>query len=148
MQGVVKLTPREEVVAKRKKTTARKSARKKTTVAKTNILAGLKRAIEGRDGRTLANFYDGNAVLLIIDRDNPPSRPREIRGRAAIAAYHDDVCGRDMTHRVKSAVAEGARVAFIQDCLYPDGTKVCCATVAELGGGKITRQTVVQAWDG
>lgn len=39
-------------------------------------VAGLKRAIEGRDAKTLASFYHANAVLQIIDRENPPSRPR------------------------------------------------------------------------
>ena len=30
---------------------------------------------------------------------------------------------------------------------YPNGTRVFCAAVIELAGGKISRQTAVQAWD-
>src|SRR5258708_2890429 len=61
--------------------------------------AAIKQAIEGRDGRMLASFYADDAVVRVVDRDNPPSKPREISGRAAIVAYWDDVCGRAMTHK-------------------------------------------------
>jgi hypothetical protein len=41
----------------------------------------------------------------------------------------------------------GERLASTQACAYPDGTRVFCAAMIELAGGKITKQTVVQAWD-
>ena len=59
----------------------------------------LTRAIEGQDAQTLSAFYADDAALLVMDRDNPPSSPRTISGREAIAAYYDDVCGRAMTHK-------------------------------------------------
>ena len=108
--------------------------------------ASLKQAIEQRDGPMLASFYADDAVIRIIDRQNPPSRPREIRG-ADIASYWNDVCDRDMTHRVESTVAEGPTLALTESCAYPDGTRVFCASVMELAQGRITRQTIVQAWD-
>ena len=107
----------------------------------------LRRAIETRDGATLAGFYTDDAVLRIVDQMNPPSRPSEIKGRDAIAAYYDDVCGRTMTHRVDTAVADGDRLAFTQTCTYPDGKRVYCAATLELVGGRIARQTAIQAWD-
>ena len=109
--------------------------------------AALKRAIEGRDGTTLARFYADDAVLRIIDRNNPPSRPREVKGRSAISTFWDDICSRAMTHKVDTSIAEGDRLAFTQACTYPDGAKVFCAAMLELKGGKIAQQTVVQAWD-
>jgi hypothetical protein len=109
--------------------------------------ASLKQAIENRDGRSLANMYVEDAVLRIIDPTNPPRRPREIKGKTAIAAYWDDVCGRTMTHRVDNNVTEGDRLAFTQDCTYPDGGKVFCVAMLELRDGKIARQTAVQVWD-
>jgi len=109
--------------------------------------AEIKKAIESRDGKTLASFYGADAVLRIIDRNNPPSRPREVRGRNAISTFWDDICSRAMTHRVDVTIAEGDRLAFTQDCAYPDGTKVFCAALVDLRDGKIARQTVVQAWD-
>jgi SnoaL-like domain len=110
-------------------------------------ISDLRSAIEGRSARSLSAFYADDAVMKIIDRDNPPSRPREIKGRAAIAAYYDDVCSRAMTHKVESGVAEGDRLAFTQACSYPDGTRVFCSAMIELRGGKIARQTNLQAWD-
>ena len=109
--------------------------------------AAIKKAIEGRDGEMLASFYADDAVVRIIDRNNPPSKPHEIRGREAIAAFWGDICGRAMTLKVDATVAEGDRLAFTQACAYPDGTRVFCAAVLDLSGGRVVRQTVVQAWD-
>jgi ketosteroid isomerase-like protein len=110
-------------------------------------LATIRQATEGRDGNTLGALYAEDAVLQVIDQMNPPSHPKEIRGRAAIQAYFDDVCGRDMTHRVEDGIAAGDRISFTQRCAYPDGKAVVCATTLELAGGKISRQVAVQAWD-
>ncbi len=110
-------------------------------------IPALRRAIESRDGPALASFYTNDAVLRIIDQDNPPSRPLEIQGSDAIAAYYSDVCGRTMTHRVDAGIAEGDRLAFTQTCTYPDGKRVFCAATLELRQGKIARQVSIQAWD-
>jgi hypothetical protein len=110
-------------------------------------VSDLRRAIEGRSAQVLSDFYTDNAVMRIIDRDNPPSKPRELKGKAAIAAYYDDVCSRAMTHKVEAGIADGDRLAFTQACAYPDGTRVFCSAMLELEHGKIARQTNVQAWD-
>ena len=110
-------------------------------------IAALRRAIEGRDGAAMAGFYAPDAVLRIIDQMNPPSQPREIRGAEQIRAYYDDVCGRAMTHKVEFGVADQDRLAFTQACAYPDGKRVFCSATLELQGGRIVRQTAVQAWD-
>jgi hypothetical protein len=118
-------------------------------LAKTNGVTGaaIKRAIEERDGATLGGFYAEDALLRIIDRNNPPSRPREVRGKASIGWFWDDICSRAITHQVENTMTDGERMAFTQACDYPDGTKVFCSAVLELKAGKIVRQTVVQAWD-
>jgi hypothetical protein len=113
----------------------------------TLTIPNLSRAIECRDATSLIDFYADNAVMWIIDQDNPPSRPHELNGREAIAAYFTDVCGRAMTHKIEAGVMDGDRIAFTQRCAYPDGTAVFCATTLELVGGRIARQTTVQAWD-
>jgi SnoaL-like domain len=113
----------------------------------TLTVPALRQAIETRDGRTLAGFYADDATMRIIDQENPPSRPQEIKGRAAIAAYYDDVCGRTMTHRLDSGIREGDRLAFTLTCTYPDGNRVFCSSNLELVGGKIVRQVSIQAWD-
>jgi hypothetical protein len=125
-----------------------KSKSKSKPKSKAVTVAALKRAIEGRKGSALAGFYADDAVLHVIDRDNPPSKPNSIEGKSAITSYFADVCGRDMTHKVEAGVAVGNRLAFTQSCAYPDGTKVFCSAMIDLKGGKIARQVVVQAWDG
>ncbi len=109
--------------------------------------AAIKRAIEGRDEPTLTSFYADDAILRIVDRNNPPSRPHEVKGRSAISAFWDDICSRAMTHKIETTIAEGDRLAFTQACAYPDGAKVFCVAMIELRDGKIAHQTVVQAWD-
>ena len=117
--------------------------------AKSNGVTGaaIKQAIEGRDGEMLASFYADDAVVQVIDRNNPPSKPRVVKGKAAIGTFWDDICSRAMTHSVETSIAEGDRLAFTQACAYPDGAKVFCVAMLELNQGKIARQTVVQAWD-
>jgi hypothetical protein len=107
----------------------------------------LRAAIEGRNAAHLIALYADDAVMRIIDRDNPPSRPRELKGRAAIAAFYDDICSRAMTHTLEAGVSDGHRLAFTQACAYPDGMRVFCSAMIETAGGKIARQTNVQAWD-
>jgi ketosteroid isomerase-like protein len=107
----------------------------------------IKKAIEGRDGRLLASFYADDAVLHVIDRNNPPSRPRVIRGRAAIAGFWDDICSRTMTHHVDADLKEGPKLAFSQECAYPDGTRVYCIHMLDVKDDRIVRQVAVQAWD-
>ncbi len=109
--------------------------------------AAIKRAIEGRDGRMLASFYTDDALVRVIDHNNPPSRPRQIEGRQGVATFWDDICSRAMTHKVDITLADGQRLAFTQDCTYPDGARVFCVAVLELRDGRIARQVMVQAWD-
>jgi len=141
-------------MAKAKRKSAKRSARKSRSKSKSRAkpksvtVAALKRAVEGRDARALAEMYADNAVMLVIDHDNPPSNPRRLTGKAAIAGYFGDVCGRDMTHMIENGIAAGNRLAFTQSCTYPDGTKVFCSAMLDLKSGKIAQQTVVQAWDG
>jgi ketosteroid isomerase-like protein len=144
------------VMAKAKRKSARGSARKSRPKSKSKskaksklvTVAALKRAVEGRDAKALADMYADDAVMLVIDHDNPPSKPRRLTGKAAISSYFGDVCGRDMAHLIENAIAAGNRLAFTQSCTYPDGTKVFCSAMLDLKGGKIAQQTVIQAWDG
>jgi hypothetical protein len=109
--------------------------------------AAIKQAIENRDGWMLASFYADSATLRIVDRNNPPSKPREVTGKEAISAYWQDVCSRAITHTVEATVADNNRLAFTQVCAYPDGAKVYCQAMLELTEGKIARQVMIQAWD-
>ncbi|MGQ0485975.1 MAG: nuclear transport factor 2 family protein [Hyphomicrobiales bacterium] len=116
-----------------------------TTVNPT--IAGLRRAVETRDAKTLKSFYSGDATMTIIDSDNPPNKPRTLKGAKEIGAFLDDVCSRDMTHTLNDGVIDGGHLAYVEACRYPDGTRVVASNTAELGTHGIKRQTVVQAWD-
>ena len=118
-----------------------------STLNQTASVAALKRAIEGRDANALIALYSDDAMVRIIDHDNPPGNPRELKGKQAIAAYYEDLCGRAMSHHIDSALATDDALSFTQTCTYPDGAKVFCAAMLDLKDGKITRQTAVQAWD-
>ena len=111
-------------------------------------IAALSKAIEGRDSKRLREFYAEDAVMTIIDSDNPPSKPRVIKGAKEIGQFLEDVYSRDMTHTVESGIVEGNKLAFIQGCQYGDGGKVIASSIAELRPKGIVRQTTVQAWDG
>ena len=107
----------------------------------------LRRGIEERDTATLLGLYAQDAELRVVDRNDPPSNPKIIRGREAIGAYFADVCGRDMTHKIERLVVGENNAAFVQDCRYPGGARVRCIAVLDLKDGLITRQSGVQAWD-
>ena len=113
----------------------------------TTGLEGLRTAIEARDADGVVAWYAEDATLTILDRDHPPAAPAVYRGLDAIRVYYQDICGRNIHHEVRDAVATPDGLAFTQHCAYPDGAAVLCATVARTRGGKIYSQTAVQVWD-
>ena len=110
-------------------------------------IAAIRQAIETSDAKSLKALYAQDAVLTIIDTDNPPSKPRTIRGAKDIGAFLDDVYSRDMKHTLDYGVADGNHLAFVEGCSYADGTRVITSTTAELGADGIVKQTIVQARD-
>jgi hypothetical protein len=117
------------------------------TTSATFDLAALRRAIEDRDAAAQVALYAPDAEVRLVDRIATPGRPRVLRGRDEIAGWIEDVCGREMTHRVEREVSGDGRAAFAEACGYPDGTNVLCMTVLELRDGLIASQLAIQAWD-
>ncbi len=107
----------------------------------------LQHAIETRDAAGVLAWYTDDAVVTLVDRDHPPAAPQVFTGSAEIGTYYTDICGRNIEHTVDGMVVDAAGLAYLQRCRYPDGAQVTCATVALLTGGRISRQTIVQAWD-
>lgn len=110
-------------------------------------VATVRRAIERGDESALVGFYTDDAELHIVDHTHPPSKQEILAGKAAIADYYHDVCGRAMTHQVEDAVGGTDGLAFTEACQYPDGVRVLSANLLTLKDGKIARHTLVQAWD-
>jgi hypothetical protein len=113
----------------------------------TTQIHSLSHSIESRDADGILSWYDPNAVLTVLDRDHPPAAPLVFTGADEIGAYYRDVCGRNIQHDVRDAVATGDGLAYTQHCRYPDGARVICVTVATLRDEKIHTQTAVQVWD-
>ena len=117
------------------------------TSSATFDLARFCAAAEGRNADTQVSMYALDAVVTIADRINQPGAPQVLHGRDEIGGWLQDVCAREMTHRVQHSVGDATGAAFSEACRYPDGTNVLCATVLHLADGQIVDQTVVQAWD-
>ena len=111
-------------------------------------LDALGRSVEERDASARLAHYADDAVVEVVDTEHPPSDPLRFSGREEIRGYIEDVAARDMTHSVRNAFAAGDSAAMWVDCRYPDGSRVRCAGVLALRGGRIVREEVVQAWDG
>jgi hypothetical protein len=109
----------------------------------------LRRGIEMRDATAMRGLYAENAAMTLVDQRDQPSHPHEITGAAAIGAYLDEVCSRDMEHHLDQVVvsADGTHAAYLEQCRYPDGTRVLATSMLDLRNGRITAQTSVQAWD-
>ena len=105
------------------------------------------RAGEERDAATQLSMYAPDATVTLVDKISQPGSPRVLHTPEAIKSWLDDLYGRDMTHKVRHRVLDDTGAAYSVACRYPDGTKVLCATVIELDGDRIVRQTVVQVWD-
>ena len=118
-----------------------------SATASTFDLAALTDAIERSDVAGQLALYAPDAEVRLVDRITTPGSPRVLHGRDEIAGWIEDVCSRDMTHRVDQQVVGEGRAAFAESCRYPDGTNVLCMTVLDVEGGRIVRQLAIQAWD-
>jgi hypothetical protein len=110
-------------------------------------LARFARAAEERDAATQLSMYGSDATVTIVDKITQPGSPRVLRTHDEIKDWLEDLCGRDMTHKVSHRVGSDDGAAFTLTCRYPDGTQVLCASVIKLNSGQVSDQTVVQVWD-
>ncbi|MBM7091854.1 nuclear transport factor 2 family protein [Streptomyces sp. NPDC012461] len=107
----------------------------------------LRRGIEADNAEVLLSLYADDAELRIVDHTAQPSHPKVLRGRDEIAAMLDDVYSRDMTHKLEQCVVQGDHAAYSESCRYPDGVRVLSESMLSLRDGRITGQTLIQAWD-
>ncbi|MDX2933855.1 nuclear transport factor 2 family protein [Streptomyces ipomoeae] len=107
----------------------------------------LRRATEEADAATLLSLYADDAEMRVVDRNTRPSHPKVMHGRAEIGEMLEDVCGREMTHKLERCVVQGDQLAYTESCEYPDGVRVLASSMITLREGKIVDQTLIQAWD-
>lgn len=116
--------------------------------ATTFDIDAIRKGQEEHDLESLLSTYAADAEVSVVDANNPPSRPRTLRGREEIAAFWSDIMGRGLTHKVERLFAADDQAACRVVCQYPDGSRVLCSSICDLEGGKIAREVIVQAWDG
>jgi hypothetical protein len=111
-------------------------------------LAAFKRAVEsGWDIGALLPLYHEDAEYVTVDKNNPPSSPRVLRGRAAIGEYLKEAASHGVISHIELPVVSDERAAVAFNCRYPNGTRVLCNSILQLEDSLIVRQTDVQAWD-
>ncbi len=103
------------------------------TTQTTIDLEALRRAVEERDAAGMLALYADDAEVRLADRDDTPGNPRVLSGKDEIRAFVEDVCARDMTHRVEHAVADGGPTSCArQRCRSATGSS-CARSVSRLG---------------
>jgi hypothetical protein len=111
-------------------------------------VATLQRGHSERDAELLIDLYADDAEVVVIDQKHPPSRPLVLEGREAILAFLHELCDSDIHLDVGDVVLGDDRVALHVAWWYPDGTQALSSEVLELDeGGRIQRETIVQAFD-
>lgn len=117
-------------------------------VTATNLdLDAIRKGQEDHDTEALMSTYADDAEVSVVDANNPPSRPRTLRGKDEIAAFWSDILGRGLVHKVERLFAADDQAACRVLCEYPNGSRVLCSSTCDLEGGKIAREVIVQAWD-
>jgi hypothetical protein len=112
-----------------------------------SVLEAIRSGYERRDAKLLASVYAEDAQYTIVNRNNPPSRPLVLRGRDAVRRMFEDLCAREMTHRIERRVIGADSIAFSNHCQYPDGCKVVALNIATLRDGRIAAELSADCWD-
>ena len=110
-------------------------------------LALIREGFHERDAEKIARAYAENAVCTIVNRNNPPSRPMVLRGRAALLEVLRDVMAREMTHEVTHTMVGEGECAWRLECAYPDGCRLVGLYISSLEDGLVVSEFSVDCWD-
>jgi ketosteroid isomerase-like protein len=111
------------------------------------VLEALRRGYQSRDAALLASVYTDAAEFTICNRNNPPTKRLVLRGREAVRRMFDDLCAREMTHRMAHMTIGSGSIAFSTHCEYPDGCRVVALNIATVKEGRIVSEISVDCWD-
>lgn len=107
-------------------------------------LEKLKQAFENKDADGLAAMYADDFEQTEMDDVTPPNAPRK---RTKQEVY--EIIKRNQNSQVKfsldNLVPGKDRAAYTITCHLPDGVKVVGNSIVEIRGGKIVKETVIQA---
>ena len=82
------------------------------------VLEALRSGYRDRDAAKVTRAYAEDAECTIVNRNNPPSKPLVLRGRAAVERMVADICSREMTNEIAAVVVGEAR-SLSRQCRYP-----------------------------
>ena len=97
----------------------------------------LTHALEQNEPDILTALYADDAERVVVNPVRPP----------ALIAFWRDVYSRQMAHRVGERVVGPERIAFVVECVYPDGYNILSAMTLDLWDGRIVRHLTIRAWD-
>ena len=126
-----------------------KDAKRGTSTASSPeaLIEMLREGYRSRDPALVASAYAENVESTIVNRNNPPSRPMVLRGRAAVEEMIRDICSREMTHDITQASIGEGSMAYRVECRYPDGCRVEAIYLSTLSGGRIVSEFSIDCWD-
>ncbi len=111
------------------------------------LLDALRSGYRDRDVQKVMSAYAEDVECTVVNRNNPPSRPLVLRGRAALRRMIEDICSREMTHGIRDVVAGEGSLAYRVECRYPDGCNVVGLYMATIEKGLIVREYSIDCWD-
>jgi SnoaL-like domain len=107
----------------------------------------LKRGYEEWDIDALLGLYAEDFELVQIDRDHPPSAPRELRGTDVLRGMLEHCAAAGVRATVENPVASDQRAAATITCEFPGGRRVLSNAILEIAGGKVVRELDVLSGD-
>ena len=109
----------------------------------------INRSHHRREPDAILDLMADDAQYVQYDKNNPPSSPMSMEGKAAIEEMMRDVFNRDMTHEIVAEVVTDDRIAYLVACEYPNGDRVSTSYFVDLApDGRITRIVAHSSWDG
>ena len=118
----------------------------KAITATTFDFAAFKRAFESQDADAWLAFY-ADAEWFEYRHNAPPRAPNRMVGKQQIGDFLRRVKASNVKLSIGDEVIGDTRAAFCVTVVMASGKRIIENIIVHLDGGKITRQTDVEAWD-
>ncbi len=109
--------------------------------------AAFKRAFEEQDVDVWLGFYADDAEWTEYRHNAPPRTPHRMAGRAQIGDFLRRVKASNVKLSIGDEVIGDGRFAFRVTAVLGSDRRIIENVIVHVEGGKITRQTDVEAWD-
>lgn len=104
-------------------------------------------AFRAKDLQRWADWYATHAEWVEYRHEDPPRDPHVMRGREEIGAHLAAVCAAPIDIAVDHVVPGTSSAAFMVTVTLPGGRRIIENVIIEIGGGRVSRQIDVEAWD-